>query len=113
MNKLRSELDQKNKVLIDKTKLLQLEEEKKKIEEDKNKVVEALNRKSHEFFKEREEKKILEQKIKAFNSQLIHTGKDSLEKMLEDQKSIIIQYENKIRSLESERGKSADETLSS
>lgn len=31
LNKLRSELDQKNKVLIDKTKLMQLEEEKKRI----------------------------------------------------------------------------------
>lgn len=33
--------------------------------------------------------------------------------MLEEQKSIIIQYENKIRSLESERGKSSEEVLSS
>jgi hypothetical protein len=40
--------------------LLQLEEEKKKIEEDKNKVMEALQRKSHEFYKEREQKKFLE-----------------------------------------------------
>jgi len=35
---LRSRLDEQNKVLIDKTQLMQLEEEKKKIEEDKNKV---------------------------------------------------------------------------
>jgi chromosome segregation ATPase len=45
--KLRSELDQRNKVLIDKTKLLQLEEEKRRIEEDKNKVMELLKKKSN------------------------------------------------------------------
>jgi hypothetical protein len=48
------ELDEKNKVIIDKTKLMQLEEEKRKIEEDKNNVMKALQQRSKEFFKERE-----------------------------------------------------------
>ena len=34
-------------MLIDKTKLLQLEEEKKRIEEDKNMVMELLKKKSN------------------------------------------------------------------
>ncbi len=58
-----------------------------------------MQQKSHEFFREREQKKLLEEKIKAFNSQLIHVGKDSLERALEDQKKIIREYENKIRNL--------------
>lgn len=52
----------------------------------------ALQQRSHEFFKEREQKKLLEEKIKAFNSQLIHTGKDSLEKALEEQKKMLREY---------------------
>ena len=47
LNRLRSELDQKNKVLIDKSKLIQLEEEKRRIEEDKNNVMKALQERSH------------------------------------------------------------------
>ena len=49
LKKLRTELEEKNKVLIDKTKLMQLEqleEEKKKIEEDKNNVMKALQQRS-------------------------------------------------------------------
>lgn len=78
-------------------------------------MMEALHKKSNEFFKEREQKKLLEEKIKAFNSQLIHTGngKDTLERVLEDQRSMIAQYENRIRSLESEKGRSSEEAPSS
>ena len=56
---------------------------------------------------------MLEEKIKAFNSQLIHTGKDSLERALEEQKKLIKEYENRIRNLEKEKGKSGEENLNS
>lgn len=49
LKKLRTQLEEKNKVLIDKTKLVQLEqleEQKKKIEEDKNNVMKALQQRS-------------------------------------------------------------------
>jgi hypothetical protein len=59
----------------------------------------ALQQRSNEFFKEREEKKILEEKIKAFNSQLIHSGGASIEKILNDQRKMIKEYENKIKQL--------------
>ena len=53
----------------------------------------ALQQRSHEFYKEREQKKQLEEKIKAFNSQLIHVGgKDSFEKAFEEQKKLIREY---------------------
>lgn len=54
--------------------------------------MEALHQRSNEFFREREQKKLLEEKIKAFNSQLIHTGKDSADKIMEEQKKIIKEY---------------------
>ena len=76
-------------------------------------VIEALNRKSHEFFKEREQKKLLEEKINAFNSQLIHTGKDSLERVLEEQRRMIHKYENKIRNLEDQKDRSSEDSPSS
>lgn len=42
----------------------------------------ALQQRSKQFFKEREEKKRLEEKIKAFNSQIIQGGTHNLEKAL-------------------------------
>lgn len=74
VRRLRKELEEKNRTIIDKTKVMQLEEEKRKMEEDKNNVMKALQERSKEFFRVRDEKKKLEEKIKAFNSQLIHGG---------------------------------------
>lgn len=59
----------------------------------------ALQQRSKEFFKEREEKKRLEEKIKAFNSQIIQGGTHNLEKALAEHQRIIREYENKIRNL--------------
>jgi hypothetical protein len=47
----------------------------------------------------------LEEKIKAFNSQLIHSGGASVEKILNDQRKMIKEYENKIRHLEEGQGR--------
>lgn len=55
----------------------------------------ALQQRSKEFFKEREEKKKLEEKIKAFNSQLIHGGSNpnnELARAFNEQKKLIKQY---------------------
>ena len=71
--------------------------------------MELLKKKSNEFFEQRKQKKHLEEQIKAYDSQLIHTGTNSLEKMLEDQKKLIRQYQNKIKNLESQKGRSSDE----
>ena len=73
LKKLKSELEEKNKILIDKTRFLQvnninfyynyflkLEEDKKKAEQDKMSAVAALEARSKEFILEREEKKKLE-----------------------------------------------------
>ena len=75
------------------------------MEEDKNNVMKALEQRSKEFFREREEKKKLEEKIKAFNSQLIHGGGNlgELERAFVEQKKIIKQYESKLKNLEQEQ----------
>lgn len=73
----------------------------------------ALQQRSKEFFKEREEKKRLEEKIKAFNSQIIQGGTHNLEKALAEHQRIIREYENKIRNLQSEKKFSEDERYNS
>lgn len=92
---------------------MQLEEEKKKVEEDKNTVMKALQQRSKQFFKEREEKKRLEEKIKAFDSQLIQGGGNSneLAKAFHEQKKLIKQYESKLKNLEQEKKVGLDKNL--
>ncbi len=74
LKRLKHELDERNKTLIDKTRLMQLEEDKRKAEQDKNAAMAALEQRSREFFQEREEKKRLEEKIRNINSQMLVGG---------------------------------------
>lgn len=60
LKRLRTELEEKNRHLIDKKRLLQLEEERRRAEQDKAAAVTALEARSREFMQEREEKKRLE-----------------------------------------------------
>jgi myosin heavy subunit len=105
VRRLRKELEEKNRSIIDKSRLMQLEEEKRKMEEDKNNVMKAFQERSKEFFRVRDEKKKLEEKIKAFNSQLIHGGGNDLEHAFMEQNMLIKQYENKLKNLEQEKMK--------
>ena len=52
-----------------------LEAEKKQAEADKNAAINALEIRSHEFLQAQEEKRMLEDKIKAMNSQILPGGK--------------------------------------
>ena len=58
--RLKSELEEKNKHIIDKKKFYELEEERKKAEMTKVAAVAALEIRSREFMQEREQKKNLE-----------------------------------------------------
>ena len=60
LKRLRYELEERNRHLIDKKRLLQLEEERRRAEQDKVAAVTALEARSREFMQEREEKKRLE-----------------------------------------------------
>lgn len=58
---LRAELDARSKNVVDKRRLLELDEQRKRAEEDKMTAIRALEQRSMEFMKEKEEKKKLEQ----------------------------------------------------
>jgi kinesin family protein 3/17 len=51
-----------------------LEDERKKAMEDRNAAITALELRSKEFMEEKEQKRFLEQKIQAMNSQMILGG---------------------------------------
>lgn len=72
--KLREELEMKNRNLVDKGRLIQLEEEKRKAEQDKKAAMLALEARSKEFFNEREEKRKLEEQIMLMRGQLVYPG---------------------------------------
>lgn len=95
ISKLRTELEERNKHLVDAGKLIQLEEEKKRLEEDRVAALEALEAQSKDFVKEREEKKRLEQMIKQLESSVMFGGKNNLG--LKDS------YDKKFSELERER----------
>jgi kinesin family protein 3/17 len=112
LKRLRTELEERNKGLIDKKKMIevsQLEEERKKAEMHKVAAVAALEQRSREFMQEREEKKKLEEKIRSMNSQMLMGGRKIEEtaqfrSALEEQQKIIRQqYEKRLQDLEKER----------
>jgi kinesin family protein 3/17 len=107
--KLRTELDERNKHLIDKKRVFQLEEDKKRAEQDKVAAVNALEARSKEFMNEREEKKKLEEKIRVMYSQVLVGGRKiedtpQFRTALEEQQKLIRQqYEKRLNDLEKER----------
>ena len=74
MRSLKNELEERNKLLIDKPRVIQLEEDKKRAELDRKNAMVALEKRSKEFFQEREEKKKLEEKIRSINTQILVGG---------------------------------------
>eukprot|EP01038_Epipyxis_sp_PR26KG_P009987 gene9987-13438_t len=71
LKKLRAELEERNKNVVDKRRLLELDEQRKRAEADKMAAIRALEARSLEFMKEKEEKKKLEQRIAMLMGQMI------------------------------------------
>ena len=65
LRRLRAELEAKSKNVVDKGKLLEVEQQKKRLEEDKQAAIALLEKRSVEFEKEKEAKVRLEAKIRA------------------------------------------------
>jgi hypothetical protein len=88
---------------------VQLEEEKRRAEQDKAAAITALEERNRDFILEREEKKRLEEKIRALNSQMLIGGKKIEETpqfrtlLEEKQKLIRMEYEQKLQEMERER----------
>eukprot|EP01017_Pseudomicrothorax_dubius_P028930 TRINITY_DN347_c0_g1_i4.p1 TRINITY_DN347_c0_g1~~TRINITY_DN347_c0_g1_i4.p1 ORF type:complete len:838 (-),score=267.99 TRINITY_DN347_c0_g1_i4:252-2765(-) len=109
IRKLKLELDERTKTLFDKSKVLQLEEDKRKAEQDRVAAMAALEARSREFFQEREDKRRLEDKIRTMYSQMLIGGRKieespAFQSALEEQQRLIReQYEKKLQDLERER----------
>ena len=105
LRKLKQELTEKNKH----SHLVQLEEEKRRAEQEKAVAITALEERNRDFILEREEKKRLEEKIRALNSQMLIGGKKIEETpqfrtlLEEKQKLIRLEYEQKLQEMERER----------
>lgn len=106
---LRKELEEKNQDVMNKEVLFKLEEEKKRAEEDKAAAIVALETRSKEYLKEKNEKRKLEDKIKSMSSQMLHGGQKIEEtpqflNALEERQNLIRrEYETKLEELERER----------
>jgi Skp family chaperone for outer membrane proteins len=71
LKKLRAELEERSKNVVDKRRLLELDEQRRRAEADKMAAIQALEKRSREFLQEKEEKKRLEQRIAMLMSQMI------------------------------------------
>lgn len=109
LKKLREELEQRNRQVVDSEAVMRLEQQKRRAEEDKAVVVKELEVRSREMVMEKEEKKRLEEKIKVLNSQLLVGGKKiedtpQFKSALEErQREIRQEYEGRLGELERER----------
>lgn len=119
LKKLRAELEERNKNVVDKRRLLELDEQRRRAEADKMAAIKALEARSLEFMQEKEEKKKLEQRISMLMGQMIRgersggaagegavDGENAPElqvMMKEQQESLRKEYEFKLADLERER----------
>ena len=65
LRRLREELEQRSRDLVDKRRLLEVEEQKRRAEQDKLAAITALEARSREFMKEKQDKLKLEERISA------------------------------------------------
>jgi hypothetical protein len=122
LRRLRQELDERTKNLVDKRALLQLDEQRRKAEADKMRAITELERRSRDFLKEKKEKTELEERINAMQSQMLGNGVLFAEgagaatdnktrvnqraydlKLKKEHEKIRDEYESKIRELEADR----------
>ncbi|KAG3102663.1 hypothetical protein PC121_g1179 [Phytophthora cactorum] len=74
----RHELEERSRNVVDKRRLLELDEQRRRAEEDKMAAIRALEERSREFMLEKEEKKRLEQRISALTSQMMMSNQRRL-----------------------------------
>lgn len=111
LKKLREELEERNKNVVDKRRLLELDEQRRRAEADKMAAIRALEVQSQEFLHEKEEKRKLEQRIAVLMSQMIRGDRSpggpedvaAGPEMKEQQDKLRKEYEDKLADLERER----------
>ena len=115
LKKLRSELDERSKSVVDNRKLLELDEQRRRAEEDKMAAIRALETRSREFMREKQEKKALEERITMLQAKILMGGASGLNignlqeipafrnALKEHQERIKQEYEGRLQDLEKER----------
>eukprot|EP00899_Mesostigma_viride_P011379 jgi/Mesvir1/20241/Mv13477-RA.3 len=109
LRKLRAELEQRQSTLVDKRRILEMEEQKRRAEEDKLAAIIALEERSRDFMREKESKLKLEARIKTMQSQLLiggHTIEDTpafRTLLQEEHRKIRREYDHRLQELEKER----------
>jgi kinesin family protein 3/17 len=79
LKRLRAELEEKSRNVVDKRRLLELDEQRRRAEEDKMAAIRALEARSLEFMREKEEKRKLEERIASLTSQMLTHGNGTSE----------------------------------
>ena len=74
LRRLRQELTERSAGVVDKRKLLEVEQQRKQAEEDKVAALRALEERSQEMMREKDEKRKLEHRIKMLTSQMLVGG---------------------------------------
>ncbi|CAM9834586.1 unnamed protein product [Ectocarpus sp. 12 AP-2014] len=97
LKRLRAELEERSRNLVDKRQLLFVEGERRRAEADKMAAIRALEERSLEFQREKEEKRLLEGRIAMLTGQMIGRGRRS------DEGAEGVDYADRLADLERER----------
>ncbi len=115
LKKLRQELNERSKSVVDNRKLLELDEQRRRAEEDKLAAIRTLEIRSQEFMREKQEKKRLEERITMLQAKILTHGAAGLtpaslqeipafrNALKEHQERIRLEYESRLADLERER----------
>jgi hypothetical protein len=115
LKRLRLELEERSRNVVDKRRLLELDEQRRRAELDKMAAIRALEARSREFLREKEEKRRLEGRISALESQMLIGGDAGgppgrlmdtpafRNALKEHQEKIRAKYEARLQELEKER----------
>jgi len=115
LKRLRAELEERSRNVVDQRRLLEMDEQRRRAEEDKMAAIRALEARSKEFMREKQEKKRLEERITMLQSQVIMGGADKTNignwqevpafrnALKEHQERIRAEYDSRLAELEKER----------
>jgi kinesin family protein 3/17 len=78
LKRLRAELEERSRNVVDQRRLLEMDEQRRRAEEDKMAAIRALEARSKEFMREKQEKKRLEERITMLQSQMLMGGADKI-----------------------------------
>ena len=113
LKRLKAELAEKSKNVVDKAKLLEVEEQRNKAERDKMTAIQYLERMSQDLEREKSEKHQLMRQIEEMNSKMIqndtHYGQDSNGHSIPQTANMVEEYEEKLNEIEEKRHNVAED----